>query len=82
VPAQTVEVVVGSRYGRDSMHFGIVGRVICTIFLVGLPVVMFVIGGFPYGWAFAALWSLGVLPRGMRDVWGTSKRRVRVSKLH
>jgi hypothetical protein len=74
-------VVVGKRYGSDSMHFGIVGRVLCTLFLVGLPIVMFMIGGPPYGWAFAGLWGLFILPRGMRDVWGSSQRRVRVSKL-
>lgn len=81
VPAPTLDVVVGRRYGRDSTHFGPVGRVVCTLILVVIPLAVFVLGGFPYGWAFAALWALSILPWGLRDLWATSKRRVRVTSL-
>lgn len=81
MPPPAIDVVVGTRYGSDSTHFGPIGRVVCTVILFAIPLVMLKIGGFPYGWGFAALWTLFILTRGLRDVWGSSKRRVRVTKL-
>jgi hypothetical protein len=51
------------------------------VILFAIPLLVLKLGGFPYGLAFAALWALFILTRGLRDVWGTSKRRVRVTSL-
>jgi hypothetical protein len=79
VPPPSLETVVGSRFGADSTHFGLSGRLLCTVVLVAIPIALLWWGGFPYGLAFFVVWSFGILPRALRDLWSSSRRRVRVT---
>jgi hypothetical protein len=58
----------GSRWQRSVSTFGPVGRVTCTLILIGV-VALFLFYAGPMGFAGAAVWCGWVLPRGLRDTW-------------
>ena len=50
------------------MTFGPVGRVLCTVVLLGVPLWLAVLGGVT-GLVGAVVWCGWVAPRGLRDTW-------------
>ena len=50
------------------LTFGPIGRVVCTLFLVGV-LAWFVVYGGLFGIAGAVIWCGWVLPRALRDTW-------------
>ena len=58
----------GNRWQRSVLTFGPVGRVVCTLFLMGVLAWFLLYGGL-FGIAGAVVWIGWVLPRALRDTW-------------
>src|SRR3954454_1119186 len=58
----------GNRLQSSVLTFGPVGRVVCTLVIVGV-LAWFVLYGGLFGMAAAVIWCGWVLPRALRDTW-------------
>ena len=58
----------GSRLQPSVLTFGPLGRVVCTLVVVAVPVGFLVFGGL-FGLVGAITWVGWVLPRALRDTW-------------
>jgi len=63
-----------SRTRSSPTTFGPVGRVIATVVIVGPAVVMALLPGMA-GVAGAAMWTVLIVPWGLRDVWRRGRLR-------
>ena len=58
----------GSRLQSSVLTFGPVGRIVCTICLLGVLAWFLLYGGL-FGFAGAIIWIGWILPRALRDIW-------------
>lgn len=58
----------GGRWQSSDLTFGPVGRVVCTLLLLAVPLWFLQYGGL-FGIVGAVVWCGWVLPRAWRDVW-------------
>ena len=58
----------GSRLECSVLTFGLRGRLLCTVLLLGVPVWFLLYAGL-FGLMGAMVWTGWVLPRALRDVW-------------
>ena len=58
----------GGRLQSSVLTFGPVGRVVCTLVVLGIPVWSALAGGL-FGLVGAAVWLCAVAPRALRDTW-------------
>jgi hypothetical protein len=65
---------MSSRYSSSQVTFGPVGRLVCTVVVLGIPV-WFVKYGSIFGLLGAVTWCVGVLPRAWKDIWRRAPER-------
>ena len=58
----------GSRWSASAVTFGPLGRVLCTVGLLGVPLWLAVFGGVS-GLVGAVVWCGWLAPRALRDTW-------------
>ncbi len=57
-----------SRWRTSVVTFGPMGRVLCTLVIIGVPVCLFRFGGL-FGLAGVVIWCGWVLPGALMDTW-------------